>query len=315
DGTAMRIFTGAAVPVGADAVIMQEQVTRDGEYITGTHPVTPGQNVRRRGEDLDASTQALERGYRLTSCALALACFLDRATVTVAKSPRVVILCTGTELREPGSTARLGSIPESNSPVVEALARQAAATVVGASIVVDDARELQNAVERALGASDVLVTIGGVSVGDYDYVRPALISAGVSLELHQVRIKPGKPITLGHRQEKIVVGLPGNPVSAAITFALFGVPLLRAMQGDNRPSPLPTPVPVVGSLKRDPNKTRVLLGNLTGSERGVEFVAHPNQSSGATVALGQCEGFVIVEPGTEPVAPGACLPFQRWTDL
>src|SRR5512145_846460 len=199
DGTAMRIFTGAAVPMGAGAVIMQEQVTRDGEYITGTHPVTPGQNVRRRGEDLEVSTQALERGYRLTSGALALACFLDRATVTVAKSPRVVILCTGTELREPGSSARLGSIPESNSPVVEALARQAAATVVGASLVVDDARVLQQAVERALGASDVLVTIGGVSVGDYDYVRPALISAGVSLELHQVSIKPGKPITLGHR--------------------------------------------------------------------------------------------------------------------
>lgn len=315
EGSAMRIFTGAAVPLGASAVVMQEHVTRDGEFITGTGKVASGQNIRRRGEDLEASTLALSQGDRLTAGALALVSFLDRASVMVAKSPRVTILCTGSELREPGSAARPGAIAESNSPVIEALTRQAAATVLGSSIVVDDAHALGVAIDQALGISDVLITIGGVSVGDYDYVRPALVSAGVSLELHQVSIKPGKPITLGHRQEKVVIGLPGNPASAVITFALFGVPLLRSMQGDKRAFPCPVSVPLVVSLKRDAKRTRVVLGNLTPSEKGVAFLPHPNQSSGATVALGQCEGFVIIAPGTDPIEPGASLPFCRWTDL
>lgn len=315
NGTAMRIFTGAAVPLGADAVIMQEHVTRDRELVTGSDQVVRGQNIRRRGEDLEASTLALTPGDRLTPGALALVSFLDRAMVTVAKSPRVTILCTGSELREPGSGARPGAIAESNSPVIEALAHQAQATVLRSSIVVDDAHALELAVDQALGTSDVLITIGGVSVGDYDYVRPALISAGVSLELHQVSIKPGKPITLGHRQEKIVIGLPGNPASAVITFALFGVPLLRAMQGDKRPYPLPVSVPLIESLKRDGKRTRIVLGNLVEGNGKTGFLQHPNQSSGATVALGQCEGFVIIAPGTEPIEPGAALPFYRWTDL
>jgi molybdopterin molybdotransferase len=314
-GTAMRIFTGAAMPEGANAVVMQEHVIRDGQTICGDQRVVLGQNVRQRGEDLSASALAIGRGQRLHPATLALVSFLDRAELLVAKAPRVTLLCTGSELRAPGTQARPGTIAESNSPVVSALAQQAGARVLGVSLVDDDEVRVRQAIEKALADSDVLVTMGGVSVGDYDFVRPALQAAGVTLELYKVGIKPGKPITLGRRDAKVVIGLPGNPASAVVTFALFGMPLLRAMQGDEQPIAMPTWVPVTTTIKRDSVRTRIVLGSLVDSGGRSGFAAHPNQISGATIALGQTNGFVILEPGNERAEIGAQLPYHRWTDL
>ena len=314
-GTAMRIFTGAAVPEGADAVVMQEHVVHEGQTICGDRRVVLGQNLRQRGEDLSESALALERGQRLYPSTLALVSFLDRAELLVAKAPRVTLLCTGSELRAPGTEARPGTIAESNSPVIAALAQQAGACVLGTSLVDDHEARTRKAIEQSLDVSDVLVTIGGVSVGDYDFVRPALQAAGVALELYKVGIKPGKPITLGRRDAKVVIGLPGNPAGAVVTFALFGMPLLRAMQGDKQPIARPIWIPVTTAVKRDTTRTRVVLGSLTNFEGRSGFAAHPNQTSGATIALGQTEGFVILEPSNERAEVGALLPFHRWTDL
>lgn len=314
-GTAMRIFTGAAVPEGANAVVMQEHVDRDGQTITSGRRVALGQNVRQRGEDLSELAVGLERGRRLYAPTLALASFLDSAEVEVVRAPLVSLLCTGSELRPPGTEARPGSIAESNSPVLSLLAQQAGATVLGISLVDDDEGRIQAAIERALGESDVLITIGGVSVGDYDLVRPALVAAGVALELHQVGIKPGKPITLGRCAEKVVIGLPGNPASAIITFALFGMPLLRAMQADSSPIPTPIWIPLTNAVTRHPTRTRIVLGSLARFDGRSGFTAHPNQTSGATIALGQTDGFVIVQPGDERAEAGTMLPYHRWTDL
>ena len=314
-GTAMRIFTGAAVPEGANAVVMQEHVVREGQTICGDQRVIFGQNVRQRGEDLSESALAIDRGQRLHPAALALVSFLDRAEVLVAKAPRVTVLCTGSELRAPGTEARAGTIAESNSPVVSALAQQAGARVLGVSLVDDDEVRTRRAIEEALVSSDVLVTIGGVSVGDYDFVRPALQAAGVTLELYKVGIKPGKPITLGRHDAKVVIGLPGNPASAAVTFALFGIPLLRAMQGDKQPIARPTWIPITTAIKRDSARTRIVLGSLTNFDGRSGFEAHPNQISGATIALGQTDGFVILEAGNERAEVGTMLPHHRWTDL
>jgi molybdopterin molybdotransferase len=314
-GTAMRIFTGAAVPEGADAVVMQEHVVHEGQTIRGDRRVVLGQNVRQRGEDLSELAMALDRGQRLYPATLALVSFLDRAELLVAKAPRVTLLCTGSELRAPGTEARPGTIAESNSPVISALAQQAGACVLRTSLVDDDEVRIRKAIERALDDTDVLVTIGGVSVGDYDFVRPALEAAGVALELYKVGIKPGKPITLGRRDAKVVIGLPGNPASAVVTFALFGMPLLRAMQGDKQPVARPIWIPVATAVKRDTTRTRVVLGSLANFEGRSGFAAHPNQSSGATIALGQTEGFVILQPSNERAEVGTLLPFHRWTDL
>ena len=314
-GTAMRIFTGAAMPEGANAVVMQEHVVREGPTIRGDRQVALGQNVRQRGEDLSESALALDRGQRLHPTTLALVSFLDRAELLVGKAPRVTLLCTGSELRAPGSDVRLGTIAESNTPVVSALAQQAGACVLGTSMVHDDEVRIRRAIELALADSDLLVTIGGVSVGDYDFVRPALQAAGVTLVLYEVGVKPGRPITLGRREAKVVIGLPGNPASAVVTFALFGMPLLRAMQGDEQPIAKPTWVPVTTVIKRDRARTRIVLGNLANFDGRSGFAAHPNQTSGATVALGQTDGFVILEPGNDRAEIGMMLPYHRWTDL
>lgn len=314
-GTAMRIFTGAAVPVGANAVVMQEDVDRDEQTIRSQRRVSPGQNIRRRGEDLAESALALDRGTRLYPPALALASYLNLGEIAVARMPSVTIVCTGSELRPPGRHLAPGMIAESNSATIAALASQAGARVERVELVDDDCARMVDAMNRALEVSDVVVTIGGVSVGDYDLVRPALQAAGVELEVYKVGIKPGKPITLGRRGRKVVVGLPGNPASAVVTFALFGMPLLRKMQGDRSPMPLGSVVPLVGSIKRDARRTRAVLGNLIEFEGRIGFSAHENQTSGATVALGQTTGFIIVEPGQEDANPNAFLPFYRWSDL
>jgi molybdopterin molybdotransferase len=314
-GTAMRIFTGAPVPYGANAVVMQEHVTFDGQRIAGDRAVKPGQNVRWRGEDMAEGSTVLAAGQRLHPGGLGLVSFLDRAEVWVSSAPRVTILCTGNELRVPGSASTLGTIAECNSPVIAALARQSGATLSGGLIVRDEPDAILRAIETALSECDVLVTIGGISAGDYDFVRPALERLGVELAIHQVGIKPGKPITLGRLGERRVIGLPGNPLSATATFAVFAVPLLRSMQGDRAPIALPSWVPTVDPMKRDETRTRIVFGSLVEHDGGLGFVAHPSQSSGSSVPMGQSNGFAIVAPGQERVEAMGLLPYHRWTDL
>ena len=314
-GTAMRIYTGAAVPGGADAVVMQEHVRIEAGKLIGANPVQPGQHVRRKGEDLVEGSIGLRRGQRLTSTAVALAHFLNYGTVDVCRVPRIAIICTGSELRRSESDARPGSIVESNSQTIAALSMQAGAQAVANEIVADDPIEIGLAIQKALTTAHVLITIGGVSVGDYDFVRPALQASGVVIDLHKVAIKPGKPITLGRRERQIVIGLPGNPASAVITFALFGIPLLRAMQGDKHPISTPTWVPILNPIRRDSTRTRIILGSSLDLDSRSYFVSHPSQSAGTTVALGQVDGFAILEAGPEPLESGELIRYCRWTDL
>ena len=313
--TAMRVFTGAAVPTGADAVVMQEHVQRVGQNISIDKPVNRGQNVRKSGEDLPARALALTKGRRLIGPTLSLVSLLDRREVEVAAEPRVAILVTGSELRQPGTEPRPGSIVESNGRVIAALVAQAGGLVVQSSIAQDDRSMVQDAIEGALAVADLLVTVGGVSVGDYDFVRPALQAAGASIELHQVAIKPGMPLTLGRRGSKAIVALPGNPASCAITFALFAMPLLRAWQGDQSPVPIPVTVPLLTTSIPDRTRTRILLGGLVERQGTRGFLPHDNQSSGATLALGHSDGFAILTPSSEPACAGVQVPYLRFTDL
>jgi molybdopterin molybdotransferase len=314
-GAVCRIFTGARMPANADAVVMQESARRDGRFVCIEVRPTSRQHVRRRGEDLAAGAVALPSGTRLSAGGLALAAMLDRPEVLVTRCPRVAILCTGNELRSPGERSGEASIPESNSAPLAALARQAGAIVRVAPIARDEPEEVAFAIADALEGTDVLLTVGGVSVGDHDVVRPALERAGVTLDFWRVAIKPGKPLAVGRTSNAYVLGLPGNPASAVVTFAMFGAPLLRALQGDTRPLAMRFPVRLAASRKRSPDRLELVRAALEVEDGILLARVHANQSSGAATSLATSDGLAIVPPGPHALDAGAPVDFVRWSDV
>lgn len=314
--TASRIFTGAPLPRGCDAVVPQENVERERDTIRLQLRPRVEEHVRKAGQDLAIGAVALAAGSRLTPGALALAAMLDEAELTVARRPRVTILCTGNELRPVGGPDRAGSIPESNSAALAALATQASAAPRIAPIVRDDVGSATAAIEQALDSCDLLLTVGGVSVGDHDVVRPALERAGVTLDFWKVAIKPGKPIAFGRDPRGTrVLGLPGNPASALVTFAVFGMPLLRAMQGDDRPHPIALSAQLAASRKRSPERVEFLRAEMRRENSTVVAVIHDNQASGAATSLAKSDGLAVVPPGEGSIEAGAPVDFIRWADL
>lgn len=302
-GTALRIFTGAPLPVGADAVVIQENTeVRDGRvHVQGS--IRPYDNVRRQGEDLAQGSVALSRGTRLLPFQIGLAAALDRATLEVTKRPRVRIFTTGNELRAPGSAKRPGSIPESNSVALTAMAAAAGAEARVEPSVPDDLGATTEALRRCLDACDVLVTVGGVSVGDHDLVRPALEACGVTLGFWKVAIKPGKPLAFARTRDTLVLGLPGNPVSAQITFALFGVPLLRALQGDRNPLPPFQRVVLEQALTQKTGRLGLYRAKLNGNRATVAS----NQASGSTLSLAHADALVCMPAELERCEAGSEL--------
>jgi molybdopterin molybdotransferase len=314
-GTACRIFTGARMPSNANAVVMQENVRREGAAVRIEARPRPGQHVRHEGEDLVAGATAIAAGRRVSAGALALAAMLDKPELVVARRPRVTILCTGSELRAPGDEARRASIPESNSPPLAALARQAGAVVRVAAIVRDDPHEVARAIEEALDGADVLLTVGGVSVGEHDLVRPALERAGVELAFWKVAIKPGKPFAVGLTSRARVLGLPGNPASAIVTFAVFGAPLLRALQGDSNPHAMRLPVRLSSRRARSKDRLEFVRAALDVDGDALWARVHDNQSSGAATSLSHSDGVALVPPGDGDIDAGTYVQFVRWSDL
>jgi molybdopterin molybdotransferase len=259
-GEAVRIFTGARLPDGADAVQMQEKTHRDGETVTLLDAVPAGRFVRAPGLDFRAGQTLLAAGTRLTPAAIALAAAMNHADVAVARAPRVVILATGDELVEPGTEPDRDQIVASNHLGVAAMARAAGAQATLLPIAPDDPQKLAAALRAALAlAPDVLVTIGGASVGEFDLVRDALGGVGMTLDFWRIAMRPGKPLTFGRIGGTAVIGLPGNPVSALVTARLFMAPLVRAMQGD----------PTAGD---DPSRPAILGADMPANDERQDYV-------------------------------------------
>jgi len=299
-----RIFTGAPLPAQADAVIMQEHVEREGDRARFTRPVRAGHFVRKRGDDLRAGSVAIAKGTRLRPAHVALAATVDRAWLTVARRPRVVLLATGDELRSPGTPGPVGSIAESNTLGIAAMARRAGATVAVAPLVPDDLDATVQAFEAALADADVVISVGGVSVGDHDRVRPALEAAGVQLDFYRVAMKPGKPLALGTRGNTVVLGLPGNPVSAMVTFAFFGMPLLRAMQGDGDPLPRAWRAKTGRAMTREPGRLEFARASLVREGASWIVTSLENQASGAVAMLARANALMVVPAERTELAEG-----------
>jgi molybdopterin molybdotransferase len=257
DGEAVRISTGAALPAGADAVLQIELIEVDGDEIVLGDAVAARRNVRDAGSDLRAGTRVLAAGTRLGPAELGVAIGAGRINVHVTPRPRVAILTTGDELMEPGTPLQPGQIHDSNGPTLAALASRAGAEVVGRGHAVDDPEATRAVIAQALDEADVVILAGGVSVGPHDHVKGALTELGVRELLWRVALRPGKPTWLGERDGKLVLGLPGNPVSAYVTFLLFARPALAALAGAD-PSVPRASAPLAVALPRHPDRDEMV---------------------------------------------------------
>lgn len=297
-GEAARIFTGAALPEGADAVLVQEDAARDGDRLTlaGEGPARIGAHVRGQGEDFGEGDVLLMAGERLTPPALGLAATGGHGALTVRRRIRVALITTGDELEPPGENGGADRLPASNGPMLMAGLRRLPVVIEDHGIVRDDLVELKGALSRAAGA-DIIVTTGGASVGDRDLVRPALEAAGAAIDFWRIAMKPGKPLLAGRLGEALVLGLPGNPASAFVTSLLFLHPLIARLSGASDPLPRPIRAMLAGDLPSNGDRAEYLRG--IWAEAGV--APFDGQSSAALVTLARAE-LLIVRPINAPPA-------------
>ncbi|HSX90792.1 MAG TPA: gephyrin-like molybdotransferase Glp [Pseudomonas sp.] len=292
-GSCARIFTGAPMPLGADTVEMQENVVLgDDGRIRFSEPLQLGQNVRAQGQETRIGDEVLPVGTRLGPIELGLVASLGIAELSVRRRMRVAVLSTGDELVEPGQPLGPGQIYNSNRRLLIAWLQRLGCAVVDAGILVDDLERTRAAL-AALGDVDLILSTGGVSVGEADFLGVALREEG-ELALWKLAIKPGKPLTCGHFRGVPVIGLPGNPASTLVTFALLARPYLLRRLGVQRVEPLGFNVPA-GFVWGKPGKRREYLRARLENGR---VLPYPNQSSGVLRSAAWAEGFAEVLEGT-----------------
>jgi molybdopterin molybdotransferase len=309
EGRALRIYTGAPFPPGADAVVIQEDVESSGERLRFAEPARPWQNVRRRGSDFAAGAALLDVGEVIVGGAIALLASQGFASVATRRPPRVAIVPTGDELRPIGSEAEPGAVYDSNGPMLAALVREVGGEPRPYGAVGDDDDALARTLERALTESDLVLTTGGVSVGEHDRVKEVLARLGVRADLWRVALKPGKPLAAGSFTrggiQVPVLGLPGNPVSAFVTFHLFAASVVRRLLGQPHPLPARLPVIVGAAVRHRPGRAE--LARVTLARRAGEWIAtpHANQGSGAPDAIGQCDALLYVPSESQGLEAGS----------
>ena len=310
-GAAAAISTGAVVPEGADCVIPVERVVIHDNSVEISIEAQSGTNVRPRGGDTAMGDLVVPAGTRLTAARIAAAAATGIATLPCARRPRVAVLATGSELVAPGEDLREGQIYESNTVMLSSALAEAGALVEPAAPAADDEAALREALERGLGAN-VLVTSGGVSVGEHDLVRAVERQLGVEEVFWRVSMKPGKPISFGTRGETLVFGLPGNPVSALVGSELFVKPALRALQGLADPLPRFEPGRLSAALRRDPERDEFVRARSRVDGDGVVLDPVVGQESHMIVRSSAADGLVHVPRGNGELAAGSTV---RWFSL
>ena len=302
-GEAVRIFTGAILPPGCNRVVMQEDVTREGAMVSVTYETEPGRHVRSKGGDFSTGALLADIGDLLTPARLALIAAGGHGAVKVARPIQIALISTGSELMPPGQPTRDDQIPASNDLMLAALLERPGASIENVGAVPDDPAALDAALASVRGV-DLIITIGGASVGDHDLVRPALLAAGAEMDFWKVAIKPGKPLMAGRLGEALIIGLPGNPVSAFVTALLFARPAIAALLGAANPLPpvrtarLATPLPANG------NRTDHIRA--VSSIDGVTPVGV--NDSAALSALAIADVVIVRPPNTPALDVGALVP-------
>lgn len=314
-GTAARIFTGAPIPPGADAVVPQEQTEADGDHVVIRHAPPAGAWIRRAGEDIRNGAEILAAGTRLRPQEIGLAASVGRATLPVYRRVRAALFSTGNELVMPGDPLPPGAIYNSNRYTLTGLLRTLGCDVVDLGIVPDTLAATRDAIRRAANAADVIVTSGGVSVGEEDHLKPAVEAEG-RLAMWKISMKPGRPLAYGtvrraDASEAHFIGLPGNPVSSFATFLLLVRPFILGLGGATRLAPL------AYAMRADfdwpsPDARREFLRARANAEGGLDLF--PNQSSGVLTSTVWGDGF-IDNPGGHAIARGEAVRFLPFAEL
>ena len=306
-GESVRIFTGAPVPDGADTVLIQEDARAEGDFVEALVSEPLGRYVRRAGLDFSAGDVLLEAGRLLGPAELALAAAMNHAFVSVVRRPRVAILATGDELVAPGAEPGRDQIVASNNFAVGAYARLAGADVIDLGIARDDFASLEACIRRARDEkADVLVTLGGASVGDHDLVQTALRREGMELGFWRIAMRPGKPFMHGRIGDTRILGLPGNPVAAIVCAIMFLVPLVRALTGDKRAGADPSRPAILGAdLSENDLRQDYLRATITGLAEGLPVAtAFTRQDSSMLGILAKAQGLIVRPPHAPALKAG-----------
>lgn len=301
-GDAIAISTGAVVPAGADAVVRVEDTRRDGSAVEVLSAPRPGANIRCAGEDIEPGDLLLGSGTVLGAAELGVLASVGRTEPGCHRRPQVTLLSSGDELIDPGDPARAGAVRNSNAPALTALARAAGAGIVAVETVRDEPEATRLAIERGLDG-DVLVVCGGVSVGEHDHVKAAFAALGVEQVFWRIALKPGKPAWFGVRGETLAFGLPGNPVSAFVTFLLLVRPALWALQGAD-PARDRTEATLAERYEKPADRAHALRCRLELSDHGWVAFAAPRQGSHVMTSLLGADALALVPAERTTVEPG-----------
>jgi len=312
-GTAVRIFTGSEIPAGANAVVMQERVEATDAGVVIGADVSDGQNIRRRGQDLRQDDLALARGIRIRPQEKGLLASMGIARVPVIPRLKVAILSTGDELVEPGTALQPGQIYNTNRFTLLGLLAEIGCDVVLCETLRDTREVTQTTLKRAANEADLVITSGGVSVGEEDHVRAVLEESG-ELSLWRMAIKPGKPLAFGSIDGTPVLGLPGNPAAVLVTFLVVGIPYIRKRQGVTDYRVYGEPLPAAFSVDSASIRKEFVRARKELNGQQMSVAAYPNQSSGMLSSACWADGLAVV-PEHTTITPGDIITYYSFAEL
>ncbi|WP_210394563.1 molybdopterin molybdotransferase MoeA [Motiliproteus sediminis] len=303
-GQCVQIMTGAQMPQGLDTVIMKEICRREGDQLFFPGGAKPGQNRRRAGEDLTRGAPAISAGQRLEAAELGMIASLGQSEVQVKRRPRVAYFSTGDEIRSLGQTLEPGQIYDSNRYTITALLASMGIEVIDLGVIPDRAAAIEAAFSGAAAQADVVLSSGGVSLGDADYVKDTLDRLG-HVSFWKMAIKPGRPLAFGRLNDALFFGLPGNPVAVMITFLQFVKPALRKLEGESQWSTPVMELPAGEPMRKKPGRTEYIRGSVISDGRGqLQVVSTGQQGSGILTSMSRANCLIELEPERGSVATG-----------
>jgi molybdopterin molybdotransferase len=313
-GEAVRIMTGGIIPEGANSVVMQENTVRTNDRITISKIPLPDENIRRAGEDITKDSLVLAKGTRLNALHIGLLASLGIATVNLFRKIRVAILSTGDELLQPGELNQPGKIYDSNRFMLAALLERLNIELIDYGCIKDDPVKLQYIFLQAADQADLIISSGGVSVGEADFTKDVLLKSG-NVSFYKIAMKPGKPLAFGKLKSAWFFGLPGNPVSSAVTYHQLVVPGLRRLAGEMFSSPTHYSATAAQSLKKQPGRKDFQRGILSWNESGFVVASAGSQSSGVLSGLAKANAYICLEKERGNIKEGenvTVIPFDTF---